>query len=71
MKNQGSQRLRNIKQNLFWALIYNTLLIPAAAGAYIHLFGITMNPMFGAAAMSLSSFCVVMNSLRLNVESRK
>ncbi len=63
--------LRNIKQNLFWALIYNTLLIPAAAGAYIHLFGITMNPMFGAAAMSLSSFCVVMNSLRLNVESRK
>ena len=58
---------RNIKENLFWALIYNTLLIPTAAGAYIHLFGITMNPMFGAAAMGLSSFCVVMNALRLNL----
>lgn len=58
---------RNIKENLFWALIYNTLLIPAAAGAYIHLFGITMNPMLGAAAMSLSSFCVVSNALRLNL----
>lgn len=58
---------RNIKENLFWALIYNVLLIPAAAGAYIYLFGITMNPMFGAAAMGLSSFCVVMNALRLNL----
>ena len=58
---------RNIVENLFWALFYNTLLIPAAAGAYIHLFGITMTPMFGAAAMSLSSFCVVTNALRLNL----
>ena len=58
---------KNILENLFWALIYNTLLIPTAAGAYIHLFGITMNPMLGAAAMSLSSFCVVTNALRLNL----
>ena len=58
---------RNILENLFWALIYNTLLIPLAAGAYVHAFGITMNPMFGAAAMSLSSFCVVSNALRLNL----
>ncbi len=58
---------RNILENLFWALIYNTLLIPTAAGAYVHLFGITMNPMLGAAAMSLSSFCVVSNALRLNL----
>ncbi|MBQ8088802.1 MAG: heavy metal translocating P-type ATPase [Clostridia bacterium] len=58
---------RNIVENLFWALIYNVLLIPTAAGAYIHAFGITMNPMLGAAAMSLSSFCVVMNALRLNL----
>ena len=61
------QTYRNILENLFWALIYNTLLIPVAAGAYVHLFGITMDPMFGAAAMSLSSFCVVMNALRLNL----
>ena len=58
---------RNIVENLFWALIYNTLLIPAAAGVYAHFFGITMSPMLGAAAMSLSSFCVVMNALRLNL----
>ena len=58
---------RIILENLFWALIYNTLLIPLAAGAYVHAFGITMNPMFGAAAMSLSSFCVVSNALRLNL----
>ena len=58
---------RNILENLFWALIYNTLLIPVAAGAYSRLFGITMDPMFGAAAMSLSSFCVVTNALRLNL----
>ena len=58
---------RNIIENLFWALIYNTLLIPTAAGAYVKLFGITMNPMLGAAAMSLSSFCVVTNALRLNL----
>ncbi|MBR2255736.1 MAG: heavy metal translocating P-type ATPase [Blautia sp.] len=58
---------KNILENLFWALIYNTLLIPAAAGAYVNLFGLTMNPMLGAAAMSLSSFCVVTNALRLNL----
>ena len=58
--------LLNIKENLFWAFIYNVIGIPLAAGAYIHLFGWTLNPMFGAAAMSLSSFCVVMNALRLN-----
>ena len=58
---------RNILENLFWALIYNTLLIPTAAGAYVKLLGITMNPMLGAAAMSLSSFCVVTNALRLNL----
>ena len=58
---------RNILENLFWALIYNSLLIPVAAGAYAHLFGITMDPMLGAAAMSLSSFCVVSNALRLNL----
>lgn len=58
---------RNIKENLFWALIYNTLLIPTAAGAYVKLLGITMNPMLGALAMSLSSFCVVTNALRLNL----
>ncbi|MBR4703360.1 MAG: heavy metal translocating P-type ATPase [Oscillospiraceae bacterium] len=57
---------RNIVENLFWALIYNTLLIPTAAGVLVGL-GVTMNPMLGAAAMSLSSFCVVMNSLRLNL----
>lgn len=58
--------LRIIKQNLFWAFIYNIIGIPLAAGAYISLLGWEMNPMFGAAAMSLSSFCVVSNALRLN-----
>lgn len=58
---------KNILENLFWALIYNTLLIPLAAGVYVKAFGITMNPMLGAAAMSLSSFCVVSNALRLNL----
>lgn len=58
--------LRNIKQNLFWAFFYNALGIPLAAGAWIWLLGWKMNPMFGAAAMSLSSFCVVTNALRLN-----
>ena len=58
--------LRNIHENLFWAFIYNMLGIPLAAGAFISLFGWTLNPMFGAAAMSLSSFCVVSNALRLN-----
>lgn len=58
--------IRIIKQNLFWAFIYNTIGIPLAAGAFISLLGWSMNPMFGAAAMSLSSFCVVTNALRLN-----
>ena len=61
------QTYRNILENLFWALFYNVLLIPVAAGAYVHLLGITMDPMLGAAAMSLSSFCVVSNALRLNL----
>ena len=59
--------LLNIRENLFWAFIYNTLGIPLAAGVFIPLFGWQLNPMFGAAAMSLSSFCVVMNALRLNL----
>ncbi len=59
--------LRNIHENLFWAFIYNVILIPVAAGAYVSLTGWTMNPMLGAAAMSLSSVCVCMNALRLNL----
>lgn len=59
--------LRNIHQNLFWAFIYNIIGIPLAAGVFIAIFGLKLNPMFGAAAMSLSSFCVVMNALRLNM----
>ncbi|MBQ4417808.1 MAG: heavy metal translocating P-type ATPase [Butyrivibrio sp.] len=59
--------LTNIHQNLFWAFFYNVIGIPLAAGAYIRAFGWTLNPMFGAAAMSLSSFCVCMNALRLNL----
>ncbi len=59
--------LRNIHENLFWAFIYNIIGIPLAAGIWIPIFGWTMNPMFGAAAMSLSSFCVVSNALRLNL----
>ncbi|MBQ8164098.1 MAG: heavy metal translocating P-type ATPase [Clostridia bacterium] len=58
--------LRNIKQNLFWAFFYNVIGIPLAAGALIPALGWRLNPMFGAAAMSLSSFCVVANALRLN-----
>ena len=58
--------LRNIKQNLFWAFFYNTVGIPVAAGVLIPFFGIQLSPMLGAAAMSLSSFCVVTNALRLN-----
>ena len=58
--------LRNIHENLFWAFIYNLIGIPLAAGVFIP-FGLTLNPMFGAAAMSLSSFCVVSNALRLNL----
>ena len=59
--------LRNIHENLFWAFIYNVIGIPLAAGVWIPLFGWKLNPMFGAAAMSLSSFCVVTNALRLNL----
>lgn len=58
--------LRNIHENLFWAFIYNAIGIPLAAGVWIPIFGWTLSPMFGAAAMSLSSFCVVTNALRLN-----
>ena len=58
--------LRNIHENLFWAFFYNTIGIPIAAGVFIPL-GLTLNPMLGAAAMSLSSFCVVSNALRLNL----
>ena len=59
--------LTNIRENLFWAFFYNVLCIPLAAGCYIGLFGWALNPMIGAAAMSLSSFCVVTNALRLNL----
>ncbi len=58
--------LRNIHENLFWAFIYNVIGIPLAAGVWYHVLGWKLNPMFGAAAMSLSSFCVVTNALRLN-----
>jgi Cu2+-exporting ATPase len=58
--------LKNIHENLFWAFFYNVIGIPLAAGVWIPLFGIQLNPMFAAAAMSLSSFCVVTNALRLN-----
>ncbi|MCI6732342.1 MAG: heavy metal translocating P-type ATPase [Lachnospiraceae bacterium] len=61
--------LRNIHENLFWAFFYNIIGIPLAAGIWIPLFGLKLNPMFGAAAMSLSSFCVVSNALRLNLFS--
>ena len=62
----GRGTLRNIHQNLFWAFIYNMIGIPLAAGVFYPLFGLQLSPMFGAAAMSLSSFCVVSNALRLN-----
>ncbi len=61
------QTLRNIRQNLFWAFIYNVIGIPLAAGLWIPILGVSLSPMFGAAAMSLSSFCVVTNALRLNL----
>lgn len=61
------QTLKNIHENLFWAFIYNVIGIPLAAGVWYPVFGWKLNPMFGAAAMSLSSFCVVMNALRLNL----
>ena len=60
--------LKNIHENLFWAFIYNIIGIPLAAGVWINLFGWQLSPMFGAAAMSLSSFCVVSNALRLNLK---
>jgi len=63
----SSATLRNIHQNLFWAFFYNVIGIPLAAGVWIPFFGWKLNPMFGAAAMSLSSFCVVTNALRLNL----
>ncbi len=63
--------LRNIRQNLFWALIYNVIGIPLAAGAWYHAFGWSLNPMFCAAAMSVSSLIVVCNALRLNLLKRK
>ena len=59
--------LRNIHENLFWAFFYYAIGIPLAAGIWIPVFGWKFNPMFGAAAMSLSSFCVVTNALRLNL----
>ena len=59
--------LRNIHENLFWAFFYNVIGIPLAAGIWYPIFGWKLNPMFGAAAMSLSSFCVVSNALRLNL----
>lgn len=65
----GRTTLKNIRENLFWAFIYNCIGIPLAAGAFIHLLGWELNPMFGAAAMSLSSFCVVTNALRLNFKN--
>jgi cation transport ATPase len=66
----GRAVMRTIKQNLFWALCYNSIGIPLAAGALYPIFGWKLNPMFGAAAMSLSSFCVVTNALRLNLFGR-
>jgi len=63
----GRETLKNIRQNLFWAFLYNILGIPLAAGLFIPVFGWELNPMFGAAAMSISSFCVVSNALRLNI----
>lgn len=66
--NLSRAALGNIHENLFWAFIYNLFGIPLAAGAFIPLFGWTLSPMFGALAMSLSSFCVVTNALRLNLK---
>ena len=63
----SKKTLKNIHENLFWAFIYNVIGIPLAAGVWIPIFGWELNPMFGAAAMSLSSFCVVTNALRLNL----
>lgn len=65
----GRKTLKNVKQNLFWAFIYNVLGIPLSAGVFFPIFGWVLNPMIGAAAMSLSSVCVVSNALRLNLLS--
>ena len=62
----GRATLRNVRENLFWAFFYNVLLIPLAAGVWYPLFGWKMHPDLGALAMSLSSFCVCANALRLN-----
>ncbi len=67
--NLSRYTLKNIYENLFWAFVYNTLGIPLAAGVFISVLGWELNPMFGAAAMSLSSFCVVTNALRLNFKN--
>ena len=67
----GRAVMRSIKQNLFWALIYNSIGIPLAAGLLYPVFGWKLDPMFGAAAMSMSSFCVVTNALRLNLFGAK
>lgn len=64
-ENLSAATMINIKQNLFWAFIYNIIGIPIAAGVFYGLFGLTLNPMIAAAAMSMSSFCVVSNALRL------
>ena len=69
--NLSKLTLKNIKQNLFWAFVYNIIGIPLAAGIWYPLLGLKLNPMFGAVAMSLSSFCVVTNALRLNLISKK
>lgn len=69
--NLSRRVMLNIKENLFWAFFYNTIGIPVAAGVLEPAFGITLNPMIAAAAMSLSSFCVVMNALRLNFADLK
>ena len=65
--NAGKISAKNIRENLFWAFFYNVIGIPLAAGVWYPIFGWELNPMFGAAAMSLSSFCVVSNALRLNL----
>ena len=63
----GRATLRNVRENLFWAFFYNALLIPLAAGVWYPIFGWKMHPDLGALAMSLSSFCVCANALRLNL----
>ena len=67
----GRKTLKNIKENLFWAFFYNVLGIPLACGVYYKAFGLTLNPMVAALAMSLSSVCVVTNALRLNLFKMK